>query len=145
MIAASLPFIQTFPHWGYPSLEELLRVGTVGIFSGLAIHQIEDKQDQEAKGHQIEQEIRSALTDIVQTACAHCKLRDKEGQTQEIGRDDPHKAEVASEDFANQTPYDEHGEHDDDTEEYEAPVFATTRTPLELDILTGNALLEVRK
>ena len=81
MIAASLPFIQTFPRWGYLCLEELLRVGTVGIFSGLAIHQIEDKQDQEAKGHQIEQEIRSALTDIVQTACAHGELRDEEGET----------------------------------------------------------------
>ena len=145
MITASLPFIQAFPHWGYPSLEDLLRVGAVGIFSGLAIHQIEDKQDQKAKGHQIEQQIRSALTYIVQAACAHGELRDEEGQTQEISRDDPHKAEAAPKEIANQAPYDEHGEHDDDTEEYEAPVFATTRTPLELDILTGNALLEVVK
>ena len=114
---------------------EALRVGAVGVFTGLAVLYKEVDQVETADdGDESSEEILPRLTDILETAYRDRETRDEEGKAYNKRED-----AVQTEEAINETSY----KANDEGTERIAPVFTATCTTTEVLVLDGNTFLEI--
>ena len=114
---------------------ETLRVGTVSVFTGLAVLYKEVDQVETADdGDESSEEILPRLTDILETAYRDRETRDEEGKAYNKRED-----AVQTEEAINETSY----KANDEGTERIAPVFTATCTTTEVLVLDGNTFLEI--
>ena len=114
---------------------ETLRIGAVGVFTGLAVlYEEVDQVETADDGDESSEEILPRLTDILETAYSDRETRDEEGKAYNKRED-----AVQTEEAINETSY----KANDEGTERIAPVFTATCTATEVLVLDGNTFLKI--
>ena len=114
---------------------ETLRIGAVGVVTGLAVlYEEVDQVETADDGEESSEEVLPGLTDILETAYRDRETRDEEGKAYNKGED-----AVQTEEAINEASY----EANDEGAECIAPVFTAACTATEIHVLEGDAFLEI--
>ena len=114
---------------------ETLRIGAVGVVTGLAVlYEEVDQVETADDGDESSEEILPRLTDILETAYRDRETRDEEGKAYNKRED-----AVQTEEAINEASY----KANDEGTERIAPVFTATCTTTEVLVLDGNTFLEI--
>ena len=113
---------------------ETLRIGAVGVVTGLAFLNEEIDQVEGTEGDKSNKEVLPVLTQVMETTYRDCKAWEEEGKAYNKGED-----AVQTEEAINEASY----KANDEGTERIAPVFTATCTATEILVFDGNTFLEV--
>ena len=113
---------------------EGLRIGAVGVVTGLAFLNEEIDQVEGTEGDKSNKEVLPVLTQVMKTTYRDCETREEEGKAYNKGED-----AVQTDEAINEASY----EANDEGAERIAPVFTATCTATEILVFDGNTFLEV--
>ena len=113
---------------------EGLRIGAVGVVTGLAFLNEEIDQVESTEGDKSNKEVLPVLTQVMKTTYRDCKAWEEEGKAYNKGED-----AVQTDEAINEASY----EANDEGAECIAPVFTAACTATEILVLKSNGFLEI--
>ena len=113
---------------------EALRIGAVGVVTGLAFLNEEIDQVESTEGDKSNKEVLPVLTQVMKTTYRDCKAWEEEGKAYNKGED-----AVQTDEAINEASY----EANDEGAECIAPVFTAACTATEIHVLKSYTFLEV--
>ena len=114
---------------------ETLRIGTVGVVTGLAVLNEEIEQVESSdEGDESNKEILPVLTQVMETTYRDCKAWEEEGKAYNKGED-----AVQTDEAINEASY----EANDEGAECIAPVFTAACTATEIHVFKSYTFLEI--
>ena len=113
---------------------ETLRIGAVGVVTGLAFLNEEIDQVESTEGDESNKEILPILTQVMETAYRDCETREEEAKAYNKGEDTAQTDETIDEAYY---------KANNEGAEHIAPVFTAACTAIEIHVLKSYTFLEV--
>ena len=113
---------------------EALRIGAVGVVTGLAFLNEEIDQVESTEGDKSNKEVLPVLTQVMETTYSDCETREEESKAYNKGKD-----AVQTDEAINETSY----KANDEGAECIAPIFTAACTAIEIHVLKSYTFLEV--